>query len=311
MPTPRETQPTGELTGREPAEVALPILIERHAEQIFALGLRFCRNPDDARDLVQETFLLAFRKWHQFQGRARASTWLYTIASRVCQRRHRGKQGRAARMQSLDELLPFGETGVAVQGEADPHSLEGREEQAARLAAVERAIAELPLSSRLPLVLKDLAGLPLADISAALGLQVETVKTRLHRARLAVRKQIESGRPRRDAPAPIFSRQVCLDLLAAKQEALDRGAQFEFPDGVVCERCATVFAGLDLAQEACQEIGKRGEMPAALKQLVLQHVAEETRRAAGSRRKSAAGTSGTGTRGAEQAPRRARKARRA
>lgn len=305
MANAREPDVPPELTGREPAEVALPLLLERHGDQIFALGLRFCRNADDARDLVQETFLLAFRKWHQFQGRARASTWLYTIASRVCQRRQRGKHARAARMQSLEALLPFGERGVAVQGESDPHSLEGREEQAARLAAVERAIAGLPLPSRLPLVMKDVAGLSLADISAALGLQVETVKTRLHRARLAVRKEIENGRPRRDAPAPIFSRQVCLDLLAAKQEALDRGAEFEFPEGVVCERCALVFAGLDLAQDACQEVGKRGEMPKALKKLVLQHVAAESQRNQASGGKSAASARRSGTPRTARAPRRA------
>lgn len=260
----------------EPRESAIPRLVELHGDQLYALGLRFCGDPEQAHDLVQETFLLAFRKWHQFQGRARASTWLYSIAARLCQRAQRRQREGPARMRSLDELLPFGESGAAVAPTSD--ELEDLEEHSAMLREVEQAIAELPVSFRMPLVLKEIAGLSLSEIAAVLGLRPETVKTRLHRSRLAVRKAIESGRPRVPAPPPIFDRQVCLDLLAAKQDALDRGTRFEFPDGIVCERCAGVFAGLDLAQDACRAIG-RGELPEPVRRAILERV--ETRKAAG------------------------------
>lgn len=253
----------------EPAERAIPRLVELHGDQLYALGLRFCGDPEKARDLVQETFLIAFRKWHQFQGRSRASTWLYTIAARLCQRQKRTLARTPARMRSLEELSPFGESTLAAP--ADPREGEDEELQTALLREVEEQIAALPIAYRMPLVLHEIANLPLADIAAAMDLRVETVKTRLHRARLAVRKAIESQRPQRPAPPPIFEKQVCLDLLAAKQDALDRGVRFEFPDGIVCERCAGVFASLDLAQEACRAAG-RGELPEALRQAILEHV---------------------------------------
>jgi RNA polymerase sigma-70 factor (ECF subfamily) len=288
---------TSEPSGGEPREVAIPRLVELHGDQLYALGLRFCGDAERAHDVVQETFLLAFRKWDQFQGRSRASTWLYTIATRVCQRQHR-KQGRERlRMRSLDELSPFGESTIAVAPAGD--GLEEREERAAVLHEVENAIAELPAAFRMPLVLKEIAGLSLAEISAVLGVRVETVKTRLHRARLAVRKEVESGRPHRAAPPPIFDKQVCLDLLAAKQDSLDRGVLFEFPDQLVCERCASVFAGLELAQDACRAAG-RGELPPALRRAILEHV--RGGHAGRSRSPAAAGTSR-----AKRAPSRRRK----
>lgn len=253
----------------EPRESAIPRLVELHGDRLYSLGLRFCGDADRARDLVQETFLLAFRKWDQFQGRARASTWLYTIASRICQRQREKQAREKMRMRSLDDLLPFAESTVAAETASE--RIEQLEEREAVLREVEDAIAELPAAFRMPLVLKEIAGLSLADISAALGVRVETVKTRLHRARLAVRKAIESGRPQRAAPPPVFDKQVCLDLLAAKQDALDRGVEFDFPDGMVCDRCAAVFASLDLAQDACRAAG-RGELPPALRRAILEHV---------------------------------------
>ena len=67
-----------------PAEVALPRLLEAHGGRLYSLALKFCGSPEDAEDLVQEVFLLAFRKWSQFKGESRATTWLYTIAARAC-----------------------------------------------------------------------------------------------------------------------------------------------------------------------------------------------------------------------------------
>jgi len=256
----------GEPRGGEPRELALPRLVEQYGDQLYALGLRFFGNAESALDLVQETFLLAYRKWHQFEGRARASTWLYTIAARVGQRQRRKLGRERARMRSLEELSPFYEDTLAIPpAENDP------EDRAEMLRDVESAIAGLPAAFRMPLVLKEIAGLSLADISAALGVRIETVKTRLHRARLAVRKEVESGRPKRAAPPPIFDKQVCFDLLAAKQDALDRNVAFVFPDDVVCERCAAVFAGLELAQDACRAAA-RGELPPALRREILEHV---------------------------------------
>lgn len=95
-----------------PAGTAIPRLLEEHGDRIYGLALRTCGNPDDAEELVQETFLNAFRRWDSFEGRSDPSTWLYTIATRACRRMHRLKSGEPRTMLSLDDLLPSHEDGV-------------------------------------------------------------------------------------------------------------------------------------------------------------------------------------------------------
>jgi RNA polymerase sigma-70 factor (ECF subfamily) len=81
-------------------------LAETVAPRLFRIAMRMCRNPADAEDLVQETLLQGFRKWRQFEGRSNPSTWLYTIAARLCQRRHRRRAGEPARVESLSDVVP-------------------------------------------------------------------------------------------------------------------------------------------------------------------------------------------------------------
>ncbi len=129
------------------------------------------------------------------------------------------------------------------------------------LAALECGIGKLPTPLRMALVLKDIVELPVADVARVLGLKPATVKTRVHRARLMLRRTIAQTLPRKDAAPPNHAKQVCLDLLAAKQEALDRGVDFPVPQSEVCERCQALFATLDLGVDICQEIGRTGLSP--------------------------------------------------
>ncbi len=256
-----------ELDGSEPPEEAIPLLVDAHGGRLYALGLRFCGNAEEAEDLVQETFLQAFKNWERFEGRSRPSTWLYTIASRVCQRFHRKKSGEPDRIESLNELLPFAEAAMAVvPDDADgPLAQRIREEGRTR---IEEAITRLPLNFRMPLVLKEIAGFSVAEIAEIQDVREATVKTRLHRARLRLRSALGEALPHREVPRPLYSETVCLDLLHAKQESLDRGVPFEFPLRVVCERCAELFATLDLAQGICGDIA-RGELPPELRAKLL------------------------------------------
>ena len=261
-----------QLDGSEPRDIAVPLLVEAYGGRLLSLSRRLCGNADEAEDLVQETFLQAFRKWDQFEGRAKASTWLFTIASRLCQRMHRKRVGEPDRTESLEQLLPFGEEriGVVPRGN-DVLEAQFRREGRER---VEQAIAELPADFRMPLVLKELVGISVNDVGAILELNPATVKTRLHRARLRVRKALEETLPREAVPQPVYSRQICLDLLQAKQESLDLGTQFEFPDQLVCDRCAEVFATMDLSLDLCRELAK-GELPGELRETLLASFAAE------------------------------------
>lgn len=263
----------------EPADVAIPRLLDLHGSQIYGLGLRMCGNPDDAQDLLQDVFLLAFRKWHQFEGRSSPSTWLYTIAARVCQRTRRLRAGQPRELQSMSALLPSGEEGVLdVPSEGDtPQDVL---ERAETRALVGEAIAALPPRFRLPLILKDLMDLSIGEIAETLGVKEATVKTRLHRARLFAAKELARGLPKRPAPPPDHERALCLDLLHAKQEALDRGVRFPVTQEELCVRCRSLFITLDLTQEACRQLG-RGELPEPVRRAVL----AEMRRSSAPRRR--------------------------
>lgn len=254
-----------------PREIAVPRLVEEHGGMLYTLGRQFCATPEEAEDLVQEVYLQAWRKWEQFEGRSSATTWLYTIASRVCQRFHRKRSGEPDALDSID-ALDFADGPVPViPEENDPLTEQIRREGRER---VEAAIAALPDDFRMPLVLKELVGFSLEEIAEILELKAATVKTRLHRARLRLREALDAGLPHRDAPPIGLSEQVCVDLLRSKQEHLDRGLSFEFPGGIVCERCTTFFATLDLAQEACVDIA-RGELPEEVRAALLERLLRE------------------------------------
>ena len=253
MSMPDDVRPT------EPAEVAIPRLMERHAGRIYQMGLHMCATPEDAEDMVQETFVRAYRNWSQFEGRSAPSTWLYTIASRVAKRQHRRRAGEPRTLGSLYQQLPSGEEGVIDVVTSDESPLAGVERKEAE-DRVHTLVGSLPLGFQLPLVLKEIADFSIAEISEILGLKKNTVKTRIYRARMAMRKALVEGLPKR-ADLPVdTSKRVCLDLLYAKQEALDRGVPFPLPQDQLCARCHAVFATLDLTQEVFQQL-HRGQMP--------------------------------------------------
>jgi len=242
-------------------------LVDEHGGTLYSLGLRFCGDRTQAEDLVQEVFLQAFKAWGGFEGRSSPKTWLYTIAARACQRMHRKKSGEPERIGSVDELLPFGEPLIATipSDEDEAATLQIRKEAKERLEA---AIVLLPTDFRVPLILKEIVGLSIQEVANILGLAEGTVRSRVHRARLKLRKSIEEGLPKidmSDSP-PVYSVQTCLDLLNAKQEALDRNVPFD--SAVLCEKCKSVFATLDLTHEACLDLA-RGDLPIQLRNKVL------------------------------------------
>ena len=248
------------------AAEALPALMEEHGGRLFGLGVRICGNRDEAEDMVQEVFLQAFKHWSDLRDRERPLPWLYRIATHVCQRMHRPRAGQPREMASLESLLPFAAeemVDVALLGE-DAVEVFFKEEE---LAEMEACLVALPEDFRVPLVLKDIVGMRLGEVGEVLGIPEATVKTRVHRARLKLRQIVEKHLPRTAASAPVYSQQVCLDLLKAKQEALDRDVPFP-ADDVLCDRCQAVFASLDLTKGLCQRLG-RDELPRDVRQEIL------------------------------------------
>jgi RNA polymerase sigma-70 factor (ECF subfamily) len=248
-------------------------LLAQHGPLLHGLARRMCGNRADADDMVQEVFLQAFRKWHTFKGEADPGTWLYAIAARSCKARMRRKGGSDRRLPAISQLMPWRERTV-MEVAAAPAGEESVAERNEAIERVQEEIARVPEHLRVPVVLKEVLGVSVEGVAAALGLSENTVKTRLHRARLALRKVMTARAASVAAPAPIYEKQVCLDLLKAKMEAMDRGgaaAGFQVPQAEVCARCRAVFRELDLVQDACAQMAD-GELPEAVRASIMKAV---------------------------------------
>lgn len=166
---------------------ALETLLERHQTQVYRFGMKMCRDPEDAREVLQDTLLAAARGIRDFRGASSISTWLYTVARSFCIK-HRRKGGPASRQaRSLDEEDTSAEvTAIADAGKTPEEALAQRQIE----RALEQAISRLDPAQREVLVLRDMEGLTAPEVAEVLGVSVQAVKSRLHRARLAVRAEL-------------------------------------------------------------------------------------------------------------------------
>jgi RNA polymerase sigma-70 factor (ECF subfamily) len=161
-------------------------LIKRWERPIYALAYRTIGREDDARDVVQETFLRAFRGLSGFKGQAKFSSWLYRITLNLCRDWMR-RQRRSPVM-----LAPDGVDLVELAGESD--DVETADAAVARKdlsRLVARAMTALPEEQRAAIVLKEYHGLTFQEIADLLGCPLSTVKTRLYQGLTVLRKELE------------------------------------------------------------------------------------------------------------------------
>ena len=147
----------------------------------YALALRLVGNEHDARDVLQETYLRAFRSLRQFRGESAIGTWLHRITVN-CSTTFVAKRQRASHLE-LDDNLEVAET----RSERDPETAAGTADDRERLVA---ALGDLPDEMRMVVVLRDVYDLPHEAIARELGISQTAAKVRLHRARRRLREQL-------------------------------------------------------------------------------------------------------------------------
>ena len=170
---------------------AYETLVREYGGAMLAVARRLVRDEDDARDAVQDAMIAAFKALPFFREDARLSTWLHRITVNACLMKLRSARRRPT--TRIDDLLPrFDDTGHRELEATERDRLIEEELDAPTIRAKVRAcIDQLPDGYREVLVCRDLEELDTAETATLLGISVENVKTRLHRARQALRTLIE------------------------------------------------------------------------------------------------------------------------
>jgi RNA polymerase sigma-70 factor (ECF subfamily) len=173
-------------------ESAYAEVIQLYGGRCLAVARRFMHTDDDAQDAVQDAFLSMFKNIDRFDGQSRLSTWLHRIVVNACLMKLRSRSRRPE--TSSDALLPtFVEDGHSstryrVWSDDGPA---GHAERAEVQQIVREKIDELPESYRNVLLLRDIEGLDTAETAEVMGMTETAVKTRLHRARQALRELLD------------------------------------------------------------------------------------------------------------------------
>jgi RNA polymerase sigma-70 factor, ECF subfamily len=166
-------------------------LVERYGDRVYRLAMRITGLNEDAEEAAQDALWTAARKIHMFKGESAFGSWIYRITANAAYQKLRTRRQKSAEI-ALDDVLP------ALDGDGrhfepmddwsnrvDEQALQGELRD-----VLQRAIDGLPADYRTALVLHDVEGLSNPDIAEALGISLPAVKSRVHRSRLFVRKQL-------------------------------------------------------------------------------------------------------------------------
>lgn len=166
-------------------------LAKKYASRIFGMAMRLTSNAADAEDILQEVFLLAFSRLDSFRGDSAFGTWLYKVALNTIYMKLR--QRKHAAEETIDEYLPQFDQDGKMFGAVKPVWINPEDEtiRAQVSDVLEAAISRLPCDYRIVLTARDIEELSTEETAQALGLTQAAVKSRLHRARLCLRRQLE------------------------------------------------------------------------------------------------------------------------
>jgi RNA polymerase sigma factor (sigma-70 family) len=190
-------------------------IYRKHVGDVYHYALAVLRNPDDAEDVTQTTFMNAYRAFQRGERPETAKNWLIAIAHNVCRQRFRQASRRPNEVEFVEEIAP------APEAVEEQYSLED----------IQRGLAQLAFNQRSALVMRELEGRSYAEIATILGLSVGAVETLIFRARRALREQLEGSLSCEEAERAL-SRQADGMLPRAEKGALRAHLR-------ECETCST------------------------------------------------------------------------
>lgn len=216
---------------------ALDALLATVSPAVRRFTARMCRTPSEAEDAAQDALLAVAQHIDQYEGRAAFSTWVFTLARTACGRRRRG-------LKNLPSIPD--EPDARVNDAPDP---EAQAERAQLQLAIDRALAALQEDHREVVLLRDVEGLSAQEAAEVLGISVDALKSRLHRARAALRASLRPTVEGTAAPTcpdivSLMSQKIEGELDEATCSRVERHARG-------CPRCRALCDGLKEVLGAC------------------------------------------------------------
>lgn len=240
-------------------EKAMEELLKRHEARVYRFGLRMCGNEDAARDVLQETLLAAFRNLPTFRGDSQISTWLYQIARSFCIKQRRRREGEPATLESVESPEVKQVAGEEPESDSKTHAKEVG-------TLIQAAIATLQPDHREALVLRDVEGLSAEEAADVVGIEVGALKSRLHRARLALKQQLAAVLDERDDV--VGCPELAQELAAYAASEIDQAACERIEAHLSkCLRCTKACDSLKRTVSLCRAI-PGGDVPAPVKAAV-------------------------------------------
>jgi RNA polymerase sigma-70 factor, ECF subfamily len=241
---------------------ALETLLERHQAEVYRFGMKMCRDPEDAKDVLQDTLLAMARGVRDFRGASSISTWLYTIARSFCIKKRRRSKFAPEPERSLDTDVVEEAKRLAAPGETADDVMAGKQVE----RALEQAIVALDPMYREVLLLRDVEGLTAPEVAEVLGVSVQAVKSRLHRARLSVRERVA---PLLGVEPTAPASGTCPDVLTMFSQHLEDQISADLCAEMerhveACGRCRSACDSLKRTLALCRTSGPAVEVPAAV-----------------------------------------------
>jgi len=225
---------------------ALERLLASEQSRIYSFGLKMCRNNEDARDVLQETMLAVARNIGAFRGDASLPTWLFQIARSFCIKKRRLRKGAP---KTTEQLEGVSESALADASPSPEQTTRSKELE----AMLNDALANLSPSAREVLILRDVEGLTAPEVAKVLGISLEAVKSKLHRARARLHQtpapqlELKPGKKNGECPdiLAMYSKQLEGDLTGALCAKLEKHVAH-------CARCSNACDTLKQSLALCK-----------------------------------------------------------
>ncbi len=226
---------------------------------VFSFSMKLCGHPEDAEDTAQEVLLKSLPYLPKIENPQGLAVWLYKVARNQCWMSRRRSKFAPKEMLALEDLMPdsaeLQSLSSGPQQTPEAQAISGQESE-----RLHQAILRIPPSYRLVLVLHDMEGLTSAEVASITGLQEGTVRVRLHRARLFIRRELANPGPAPVAPKrkrPAGAKADCREMFANLSEYIDgriddatcQRMQVHLED---CPPCVAFINDLKRAIERCQ-----------------------------------------------------------